>query len=554
MNILKLTLSLFVFLTFWSSTGVYVHAQDVLITNANGYTFKDGELVKFDTLLVRSGRVAAAGPASALKQWGEGIRNHDVAGATVLPGLIDAHGHVFGLGYRLLRVDLVSSKSLADAQARIAAAYKGPEEWVLGGGWNQVIWGLGRFPTAQELDKVTGDKPAYLRRVDGHAAWVNTKALEIAGIDESTPDPKGGLIVRDAQGRPTGVLVDAAMALVQDVIPTPNLSTQQKALERALEEMASLGLTGVHDAGVDVAQWAIYRDYASRGALTARIYGMIGGADLNFNQLSKQGPVTDLAQDRLYLRAVKLYADGALGSRGAALHAPYSDDPGNHGLLFEDDTALINKISRVVSRGYQANVHAIGDKANTQVLDAFEKVLKYGNNGLRHRIEHAQVLRLEDIPRFEKMGIIASMQPMHATSDKNMAEDRLGRSRIEGAYAWRKMLESGAVIASGSDFPVEPANPFYGLHAAVTRRDREGEPLKGWYPEERMTVAEALRSFTLDAAYASHLDDRLGSLETGKWGDFVIIDQDIFEIDPQEIWKTKVLETWLAGERVFAAN
>lgn len=536
------------------ASSVHLQAQDVLITNANGYHIEDGKLVRFDTLLVRSGRVAAAGPASALEQWGEGIRNHDVNGATLLPGLIDAHGHVFGLGHQLLNVNLVNSKSLADAQARVAAGLSTAGGWVRGGGWNQVIWGLGRFPTAEELDKVTGDKPAYLRRVDGHAAWVNSKALEMAGITKDTPDPQGGLIVRDADGNATGVLVDAAMDLVEAIIPAPSDAQRRKALDEALSAMASLGMTGVHDAGITPEQWAIYRSYAGQKKLTSRIYAMIGGAGEVFDILAQNGPQTGLGEDRLFMRSVKLYADGALGSRGAALHWPYSDDPDNHGLLFVDDVTMVNQISRVVSRGFQANVHAIGDKANTQVLDAFETVLRHNGAGLRHRIEHAQVMRLEDIPRMKRLELIASMQPTHATSDKNMAEDRLGHIRIKGAYAWRTILEEGIVIASGSDFPVEPPNPFYGLHAAVTRRDRNGDPLEGWYANQKMTVEEALKSFTSDAAYAAHMEDKVGSLETGKWGDFILIDQDIFEIDPQDIWKTKVLETWLAGERVYAAQ
>lgn len=528
----------------------HVQAQDLMVTNAKGYSFQNGSLVKFDTLLIRSGRVAAAGQRAHIEPWAEGIDIRDAKGAVLLPGLIDAHGHVFGLGFQALNIDLSETKSLEEALALIKARM--PDDgWILGRGWNQVIWGLGRFPTARELDRVTAGRPAAFERVDGHATWVNSKALELAGITKDTPDPQGGRIERDANGNPTGVLVDAASSLVEAVIPEPSRTVKEQALEKALEAMAAVGLTGAHDAGVTPDQWEIYKDFASKGRMSARIYGMIAGVGAAFDALSADGPILGIGDDRLFLRAVKLYADGALGSRGAALHVDYSDDAGNKGLLFHEDTALRNQIARAVSRGYQVNVHAIGDKANSQVLDAFTDILKYGGKGQRHRIEHAQVLRLDDIPRLKDLNLIASMQPIHATSDKNMAEDRLGAERIKGAYAWRKFLNAGVVIAAGSDFPVEPVNPFYGLHAAVTRRDRDGNPLEGWYAEESLSVTDALRAFTLDAAYAGHMEDRVGSLEAGKWADFILIDRDIFTINPQDIWKTKVLETWVGGVRVY---
>ncbi|MFZ5609363.1 MAG: amidohydrolase [Pseudomonadota bacterium] len=529
-------------------------AQDIFVTNAKGYGFQEGVLSRFDSLLVRDGHVAAAGPAAVITPYAEGVARYDAKGAVVLPGLIDAHGHVFGLGFQALQIDLADTGSLDVALDRIRASARDGKGWLMGRGWNQVVWGLGRFPTAKELDGATRHRPAYFARVDGHAAWVNSRALEVAGITRATPDPQGGRIERDDSGAPTGVLVDAAMALVADKIPPPSMADNRAALAAALRAIAAVGLTGVHDAGVTPAQWAVYQEFAADGRLTARIYGMIAGAGAAFDALAAGGPIVAMAKDRLALRAVKLYADGALGSRGAALLAPYSDDAGNRGLLFHDDVALRNQMARALSRGFQVNVHAIGDAANRQVLDAFAVLLRHDGRDLRHRIEHAQVVAPEDMPRFAALEVIASMQPVHATSDKNMAQDRLGPQRIKGAYAWRSLLAAGARLAAGSDFPVEPANPFYGIHAAVTRRDRAGVPPEGWYKDEALTVAEALKAFTLDAAFAGFAEDRLGSLEPGKWADFILIDRDIFAIDPEDIWKTKVLETWVGGARVYQAE
>lgn len=534
---------------------MHAYAAPTLVESVQGYTLQNDKVVSFSGLVFDQGKVLATGDAAALRTKYPDARRIDGQGKTLLPGMIDAHGHVFRLGFKTTEISLSGTTSLQDAQGIIRAyGDKNPQrKWLLGYGWNQVNWKLGRFPTASELDAAVSDRPARLVRVDGHAAWLNTKALQAAGITRDTKDPAGGRIERDAQGNPTGVLVDKAMALVNDVIPPYSDDDRRAALGAAIAHMNALGLTAVGDAGVTVIDDRIYREFADQGKLTTRIYAMIRDTGDDFKALSAKGPVIGYGNDRYYLRAVKLYGDGALGSRGAALIDPYTDDHAHSGLLFMTDAAMQAAVKTALKAGYQVNVHAIGDKTNHQVLDAMEVAYKdVGGRDLRNRIEHAQVVSLPDIPRFKKLDLIASMQPTHATSDMNMAEDRIGHDRIKGAYAWQTFLKQGTVIAGGSDFPVESANPFYGLHAAVTRTDHEGRPIKGWHPEEAMTLPQAFRAFTLDAAYAEHQEKTLGSLEAGKWADFILVDRDLFKVPAADIWKTQVLETWVAGERVYA--
>jgi predicted amidohydrolase YtcJ len=550
---LSLQCSLFVL----ASCGVLASAgADTVIDNANGYTLNaKGDIVQFASLAFDDhGRIVAVGSAQEVKAKVPQAKHVDMQGRTVLPGLIDAHGHVFGLGEMLSQLDLSATASLPQALKAIGDYDKATKRqaWLRGRGWNQENWKLGRFPTAKELDGVAGDRPAWLERVDGHAGWANSRALALAGITDKTPDPAGGKIVRDANGVATGVLVDAAQALMQKVLPQPTEQDGRVMLDQALRTMASVGLTGAHDAGITVAQDKLYRDYADHGKLTARIYAMIGGTGPDFDQLSKNGPLNSYGHDMYALRAVKLYSDGALGSRGAALLAPYSDDPHSHGLLFNTNEQIDAMIAKAMKKGYQVNVHAIGDAGNRQILDTFAKEIpaNHGEN-LRNRIEHAQIVTLDDIPRFKAIGIVPSMQPTHATSDKNMAEQRVGAERIKGAYAWRTFLAQGSRIACGSDFPVEAPNPFFGIHAAVTRQDAGGQPIAGWYPEQEMSLKEAFRCFTLDAAWAGHQENNLGTLEAGKYADFIVIDRDLFKISPYDIYKTGVLETWVGGRQVY---
>ena len=530
------------------------HAAPTLIENVNGYTLAGKELQRFGALVFDDGKVVRTGDAATLHKAFPAASVVDGHGKTLLPGLIDAHGHVIDLGYEQKRIQLVGTASLKEAQERIRAyvASHPGLAWYQGAGWNQVIWKLGRFPTAAELDAVIPDQPAVLSRVDGHAQWVNSQALKAAGITKATKDPVGGRIERDAQGNPSGVLVDKAMDLMDRVVPEPNDAERIEALKAAVAHMNSVGLTSAADAGVSAKIIADYRKLADQGQLNARIYAMIGDTGADFMTLSKAGPLIGYGQDHLTVRSVKLFADGALGSRGAAMLAPYSDKPDQTGLLFETDAAMEAKIETALKAGYQVNIHAIGDRANRQVLDGFEAAYKkVGGRNLRNRIEHAQIIALNDIPRFKQLDLIASMQPTHATSDMNMAEDRIGAERLKGAYAWRTMLKQGTIIAAGSDFPVESDNPFFGLYSAVTRMDHEGHPAGGWHPEQAMTLTEAFRAFTLDAAYADHQEKTVGTLEPGKWADFIIIDRDLFKVPPSEIWKIKVEQTWVGGKRVY---
>jgi len=536
-----------------------VQAADLLVDNVNGYTLDShGKLQHFQALLVDQGKVVATGSHAELASRAGDAKVIDGHGKTLLPGLIDAHGHVLELGYARNNVDLAGTKSLDEALAKVKAyAAAHPEaKWILGSGWNQEIWKLGRFPTAKELDTAVADRPVWLSRVDGHAGWANSAAIKLAGVDKASKDPNGGRIERDAGGNPTGVFVDGATALIDAKVPPPTPQQKAAALDTALAEMASVGLTGVGDAGIDLANYELYRQYADQHKLTARIYAMIRGTGDDFDTISKDGPLIGYGNDFLTVRAVKLFADGALGSRGAAMLAPYSDDPHNRGLLFLKPAELTAEIGKALGKGYQVAIHAIGDHANREVLDSYAAAYKTHPDGIarRNRVEHAQIVSLKDIPRFVPLQLIASMQPTHATSDMNMAEDRIGHERIKGAYAWQRFLKQGTIVAGGSDFPVESPNPFYGLYSAITRKDHAGQPPGGWYPDQDMTPAEALRAFTLDAAYAEHAEKTLGTLEPGKWADFILIDHDIFKDPASKIWSTKVLQTWVGGKQVYAAQ
>lgn len=548
MNIMKkiLLVSLLLFISCSNSD------ETLIIYNANGYTLVDENLVQFSTLIIKNGKVLEIGDDSLLNNHNG--KKIDLAGKTLLPGLIDAHGHVMGLGYQELQVNLMGIETLEETLEVIKQyAESNPDlEWIQGRGWNQTLWPENEFPTAKDLDKIVADRPVWLSRVDGHAGWGNSLAMRLGGISKDTPEVQGGKIIRDNNGNATGIFIDAAEGYIQSIVPEPTVLERSLALEKALKLMAKMGITSVHDAGIGVDTWEMYKQFADGEKLTTRIYSMISGTGDTFDELSTSGPIKSYADDLLALRSVKIYSDGALGSRGAAMIEEYSDDPGNYGLLFMNQNDMNAMVSKVVGKGFQANIHAIGDAGNRQVLDALEYAQKkYEAFDLRNRIEHAQIVSLDDIPRFAELNVIASMQPTHATSDKNMAEDRVGPIRIEGGYAWQKYLNQGTIVAAGSDFPVEHSNPFYGLYSAVTRMDHHGNPEGGWYPEEKMSRIEAFRAFTIDAAYAAHQEHVLGSLEVGKWADFIIIDKDYFQVDLANIWKIKVLETWLAGKRTY---
>ena len=531
-------------------------ADTTLYTNVNGYTLNsDYELLRFNAIQFTDDRVDAI--------FGEGEELPDDAskvidggGQTMIPGLVDAHGHVLTYGLGLMRVDLVGATTEAEAAQRVLdfAADNTELEWVQGRGWNQVLWDSNEFPTAASLDALVGDRPVWLTRVDGHAAWANTMAMELAGINQNTEDPVGGQIIRDENSNATGVFVDTAMSYIREQIPDTSFEEQKVALIAAMKSLATYGITSVHDAGIGSSTISAYKELVADAPLPIRVYAMIAASDPLYQDRLEEGFIE--SDDLTFaIESVKVVADGALGSRGAALIEDYHDDPGNRGLLRYNDERLEFLMRAAMNAGFQVNTHAIGDDANMRALDNYEQlILETNSRDRRHRVEHAQILRYEDILRFAELGVVPSMQATHATSDKNMAEDRLGPVRIQGAYAWRKLLETGARIANGSDFPVEHPNPFYGLHASVTRQDQRNEPPGGWYAEENMSLVEALASFTIDAAYAGHQEGELGSLEPGKKADFIILDRDIFVVSPTELWQTQVYETWVNGVKITDKN
>lgn len=524
---------------------------ETLYHNINGYTPSADGIRQFEAMVFDAdGRIVETGDAAIAERY-PGASRIDGGGRTVLPGLIDAHAHVLSYGILQTQLDLAGVASVDDAVARIKAyAIENPHaRWILGRGWNQVLWPVKAFPRASHIDKVVGDRPVWLRRIDGHAGWANSVALQLAGIDDDTADPVGGKIVRDAAGRATGILVDQAMGLVDAHVPQPDKTQIRTAITMATDALLAEGITGVHDAGIGLDNAEVYMSMADDGNLDLRIYAMTGGADEVLDAIGE--PVLSYGNDHLSIAAVKLYSDGALGSRGAAMIEPYSDDTENRGLAFWTQAELDEMVAKANGMGFQVGIHAIGDLGNRMALNAFDRVQGGKPSPLRNRIEHAQIVALEDIPRFAELGVIAAVQATHATSDMNMAEDRVGSRRILGGYAWQRMLDAGVVLANGSDFPVELANPFHGLYAAVTRRDRAGEPEGGWYADQALTRAEALRSFTLAAAFAARQEDRLGSLEPGKWADFIVIDRNYFEVPAAEIDDIKVMETWVGGTRVF---
>jgi len=525
---------------------------DSAIHNVAGYTSTTDGLREFSVLVIDpTGRIVATGGDELLDNVPEGNRI-DGAGGIVLPGLTDAHAHIYNLGFLATSLNLAGSGSLEAAIERIDE-YAGQRSagWILGRGWNQVLWPVREFPRATDIDAVVADRPVWLRRIDGHAGWANSKALTLAGIDDTTPDPIGGKIIRDDRGKATGILVDKAMNIVERHVPAADRHDIREAYRRAVGTLLALGITGVHDAGISKTQAEVYMSMADDEELDIRVYAMLSDAGANLDAFPE--PVRQYGDDRLDIASVKLYADGALGSRGAALIEPYDDDPENRGLAFWTQGRLDGFVQKANAKGFQVGIHAIGDLGNRMALDAFELAQGGRSSTLRNRVEHAQIIALVDIPRFAELGVVASMQPTHATSDMNMAEDRIGPDRIRGGYAWRTLLDSGAVVASGSDFPVELPNPFLGLYAAVTRQDRAGLPRDGWYPDQALSREEALHSFTLAAAYAAHQEDRLGSLEPGKWADFIVIDRDYFDIAASEIDDIRVLQTWVGGKLVYDA-
>jgi len=505
-----------------------------------------------------SGAILALGDTAMLLKRYPQARRIDAGQATIVPGLIDAHGHVSELGRMRASADLTGANAKEEVLRRLHEFVARPgndKGWIIGWGWDQNRWPAKEFPGAADLDAQFHDRPVWLHRIDGHAGWANGAAMKLIKRDLSgTWQPDGGKIVRDAAGKPTGVFVDGAMSLIDEVRPATTQAEIEHQLELAMGEAVANGLTGVHDAGIPLAELRAYQHLADGGKLPMRITAMADGDSDALNELCRSGLYRH-SSGRLQMRTVKLYADGALGSRGAALLADYSDDPGNRGIMVMSPGQLFAAETKAKRCGVQVATHAIGDRGNRIVLDTYAQVL--GNDvagGHRWRIEHAQILEAGDLHRVAKMHVIASMQPTHATSDMPWAEDRIGPQRITGAYAWRKLRDDGVLLALGSDFPVESVDPRLGLASAVTRADEHGLPAGGWYPEEKLTAYEALRGFTLDAAYAGFVEKEVGSLEPGKRADFVVLDKDPLAIDPAQLRALVVRATYVDGKPVYQAK
>lgn len=480
----------------------------------------------------------------------------DGKGQFLIPGLIDSHGHVMSLGFSALTLDLTDTRSLGEALAKIATYAKAHPDrpWILGRGWNQELWPEKRFPTAAELDAVVPDRPVWLTRVDGHAGWANTQALAAAGVTAATREPAGGRIERlGATGKPAGVLVDTATELVDSKVPAPRPEDRDMALAKAQDILLAKGVTAIADMGTSIEDWQAFRRAGDNGSLRVRIMAYAAGVDA-MSLIGGPGPTPWLYDERLRLNGVKLYVDGALGSRGASLKAPYADAPNTKGLRITGDTQLKNLISRAALDKFQVAVHAIGDAANMAVLTAIEEMSQTYGGDRRWRIEHAQVVDPADIARFGKHGVIASMQPVHQTSDREMAEKRLGPARLSGAYAWKSIEASGAKIVFGSDVPVEAADPFDGWAAAISRTGADGQPLGGWQPQERVSREDAFAAYTSGGAYAGFAEGRFGRLVAGERADFVLIDRDPFLATPAQLRQTGVNEVWLNGRKVWQAK
>ncbi|SEI09097.1 hypothetical protein SAMN05660691_03545 [Rheinheimera pacifica] len=540
------------------ATGLFTNnlsAAPVVLSDIKGYGFDSARQLQPFSVLVfddTTGKVLARGDSAVAAQYPQ-AKKLAGNGKTVLPGLIDGHGHVLGLGQYLAVAELRGSETEQDAVTRVAqfAAANPDAPWIIGRGWNQVLWPTKQFPTTALLDEAVNNKPVYLTRVDAHAGWANSKALALAGINKDTIDPPGGEIIRDSKGNPTGVLIDNAMALVEQHIPEPDDNDTLRALNVAFSHLLALGITSVHDAGVDTATVKLYQKLAAEQKLPLRIYPMLSARDPQLPQWLQAGIIDDKT-DFLDIRSVKIYGDGALGSRGAALIEPYSDQPSQKGLLVTQPDQLTQIMQMTIDAGFQTNVHAIGDLANRLVLDRFEQLVPQDKRQpSRHRVEHAQIVSPKDIPRFAKLHVLPAMQAVHATSDKNMAGDRLGVARLRGAYAWRSFIDQGSIIVGGSDFPVELAEPFHGIHASVTRQSQDNQPVGGWLPEQKLSLTEALRSFTVDAAYGAFQENSMGTLAPGSWADFILIDRDIYNIPAEQLWQVEVEQTYVNGKQVF---
>jgi predicted amidohydrolase YtcJ len=529
----------------------------LILLNGVVYTVNEKQPL-VEAIAIRDNKIIAVGSNEEINSSFASAKTIDLKGKAVYPGFTDAHAHLEGLGALLANVNLSDTKSVEEIRMLVAerAATVPVGSWVRGRSWDQNKWPDKSFPTHQMLDEVGNENPVYLKRVDGHAVWVNQKALDIAKITKSTPDPDGGKILRDAQGNPTGVLIDNAVRLIDSVMPTPTEVERTEAIQKAVQECLKVGLTEVHDMGADLEMIGIYKKLIQAKKFPFRVYAAIDGIGATWDYYLKQGPEVSNNDNRLTVRALKLYADGALGSRGAALIEPYSDDSTNRGLTLTPTDTMKKATLDALNKGFQVCIHAIGDRANHIVLNVCEEMLDRDERkakSARLRVEHAQIVDVNDIPRFKKLGVLPSMQPTHCTSDMYWAEERVGAKRIKGAYAWRSFLNTGSIIPGGSDFPVESPSPLLGFYAAITRQDKDGLPAGGWDAEQRMQRHEALKAFTLWAAYAAFEENTRGTIEVGKLADVVVLSNDIMKCEPKQILDTKVEYTIVGGEIVYSS-
>lgn len=525
--------------------------SDTLVDNVDGVTIDmEGKVQRFTGLVFDDDGKVVTVLARGDKRPQTDYRL-DGESKVMLPGMIDAHVHVMDLGFAALTLDLSDTTSLEGALAKIKAfAEANPgRPWIIGRGWNQEKWGLGRFPTAAELDSVVADRPVWLERADNHANWANTRAMTAAGITAKTPDPAGGKIIRDTAGAPAGVFVNGAVQLVGKVVPPPRPQDRDLAFSKAQDLLLAKGVTAVADMGTTANDWATFRRAGDSGRMAIRIMSYANSLD-TLEMIAGAEPTVWLYDDRLRMGGIKLFLDGALGSRGASLKAPYADDHGTRGLPLLSPAQLRNLMSRAAMGNFQTAVHAIGDAANAEVLAAIEELSETYTGDRRWRIEHTQIVDPVDIARLGKHGVIASMQPLHQTSDRLMAEARLGPDRLAGAYPWRSVLKVGGRLAFGSDAPVEPADPWAGMAAAISRTGADGQPFGGWFPQETVSREQALAGFTSDAAFAGFAEGRFGRLMPGERADFLLVDRDPLLASPEAIRETKIMEVWIGGVKV----
>lgn len=530
---------------------------DLLLLNGNVVTVDESKPTA-RAVAITDGRILAVGSTAEMEQYrGAETEVIELDGLTVVPGLVDAHLHFPNLGAdRSHLVELDDAGSLEEALALVERRASGlePGEWLTGSGWHIGNWDVEEWPTAADLDRVAPNNPVSLGGMHSHATWLNSLALEAAGITRSSPDPDDGIIQRNQAGEPTGILIENAQWIVREVVPAGQSQPLTERIKRSVALAHSYGFTGTHDIGTSLEAIDAYRALIAASDFPFRVNAVvrIWSPDEVLDSLVSMGPIIAEGNHRLSVRSVKMSIDGALGARGAAMLEPYTDEPGATGVIRVTPETLRQILRKALPAGYTAAMHAIGDRGNRIVLDAVEDVLdEYPVEDHRMRVEHAQIVALEDIPRFAELDLIASFQWIHATLDMPWAEDRVGPERIVGGYAWRTFLDQGIRIVGGSDEGARTFSPFIGMHAAVTRQDGEGLPEGGWFPEQRLTRIEALKSYTLDAAYTAFEEDVLGSITPGKLADLTVLSRDIMTIPAEEILKTVAVMTIVGGEVVY---